>query len=175
LVKKVYLQQDLVDDLFDRPLKGFAKIIQRDANFLIDYVNNLYSKNKKQHSLREERYLNVVWEADNIEPILKTIFDLVIEKEVYFGISGHFCNSFFLNLPQEKKERAKNFLLGYCRENYENWRKINVVVDIARHSMKELFEDVLLLFVSLTQDADLFSRRPPCHRINQTRVPGNRY
>ena len=35
---------------------------------------------------------------------------------------------------------------------------MNFIVDIARHSMKEIFEDVLLLFISLTQDVDLFSK-----------------
>ena len=157
LIKKVYLQQDLIDNHFDLTRKGFAKIIQRDANFLIDYVNNLYSINKEQRYLHEDRYLSVVWEVDNIEPILKKVFNLVNKKEIYLGFGKHFWNSFFGNLPERAKERAKKFLLTYCRENYENSRKINIVVDIARHSMKEVFEEILLLFISLTQNIALFS------------------
>ncbi|MDR2085424.1 MAG: ATP-binding protein [Bacteroidales bacterium] len=150
LIKKLYLQQDLIDNHFDLTRKGFAKIIQRDENFLIEYIN--------QHCLHEDRYLNVIWESANIEPILKTVFDSIDKKDMYFGSRGHFCNSFFWNLPQEANRRAKNFLLDYCRENYESYKKTNLIVDIARHSMRELFEDVLLLFISLTQNVDLFSK-----------------
>jgi len=156
LIKKLYLQQNLIDSHFDLTRRGFAKIIQRDENFLIEYIDNLYSKN--QHYLDEDRYLNVIWESNRIEPILKTVFDLIDKKEVYLGIGEHFCNSFFWNLPQEASIRAKNFLLNYCKENYGSYKKMNFIVDIARHSMKEIFEDVLLLFISLTQDVDLFSK-----------------
>jgi hypothetical protein len=158
LIKKLYLQQDLIDNYFDLTRRGFAKIIQRDENFLIEYIDNLYSKSRNQHYLHEDRYLNVIWESTKIEPILKTIFDLLDKKEVYLGIGEHFCNSFFWNLPQEASMRAKAFLLDYCRENYEGDKKMNFIVNIARHSMKEIFEDVLLLFISLTQDVDLFSK-----------------
>ncbi|MFC2441577.1 MAG: hypothetical protein ACFNUO_01925, partial [Capnocytophaga ochracea] len=158
LIKKLYLQQDLIDCHFDLTRRGLAKIIQRDENFLIEYIDNLYSKKQNQHYLHEDIYLNVIWESNKIEPILKTIFDLLDEKEVYLGIGEHFCNSFFWNLPQEVGIRAKKFLLNYCEENYRNCKKMNFIVDIARHSMKEIFEDVLLLFISLTQDVDLFSK-----------------
>ena len=158
LIKKLYLQQDLINNNFDRSRRGLAKIIQRDENFIIEYINNLYSKKQNQHYLHEDRHLNVIWESNRIEPILKTIFDLLDEKEVYLGIGEHFCNSFFWNLPQEASIRAKSFLLNYCKENYGSHKKMNFIVDIARHSMKEIFEDVLLLFISLTQDVDLFSK-----------------
>ena len=157
LIKKVYLQQDLIDNQFDLDQKGFSKIIQRDANFLIDYVNHLYSKKQNQYFLHEDRYLNIVWELDNVEPILKSVFDLINEKDIYLGIGEHFCNVFFWNLQQEQKERAKKFLLDYCRENYDSSKKINVLVDIARHSMHDLVGEVLLLFITLTQDVKLFS------------------
>ena len=157
MIKKLYLQQDLIDNHFDLTRRGLAKIIQRDENFLIEYIDNLYSKKQNQHYLHEDRYLNVIWESNRIEPILKTVFDLIDKKEVYLGIGEHFCNSFFWNLPQEASIRAKNFLLNYCKENYGSHNKMNFIVDIARHSMKEIFEDVLLLFISLTQDVDLFS------------------
>lgn len=158
LIKKLYLQQDLIDCHFDLTRRGLAKIIQRDENFLIEYIDNLYSKKQNQHYLHEDIYLNVIWESNKIEPILKTVFDLLDKKEVYLGIGEHFCNSFFGDLSQEASIRAKSFLLDYCKENYESHNKMNFIVDIARHSMKEIFEDVLLLFISLTQDVDLFSK-----------------
>ena len=70
----------------------------------------------------------------------------------------HFCNSFFWNLPLEHKQRAKDFLIHYVKENYNCPDKINIVVDISRHAFKESFNDLLLAYLSLTQDKDLFSK-----------------
>ena len=114
---------------------------------------------RKQHSfLDNHKLLGFVWQVNNIEPILKGVFDLVVNKEEYLGISKHFCNAFFRNIPKASLEKAKDFLLEYVRENYGDYKKMNAVVDIARHSMKNIFEEILLLFVSLNQDVDVFSK-----------------
>ncbi len=70
----------------------------------------------------------------------------------------HFCNSFFKNLQGEQKERAKYFLLDYININFSDSNKMNVVVDVVRHSLRDMFEDILLLFLSLSQDIDIFSK-----------------
>ncbi len=158
LIKKVYLQQDLISNHFDSTRRLFTKIIQRDENFLTTYISHLYLKNKDMHYLQKDTSLSVIWESTKIEPILKIVFDLLEKKEINLGIGKHFCNSFFSNLSQEASVRAKIFLLNYCKENHKNYRKMNLIVNIARHSMKELFEDIILLFISLTQDIDLFSK-----------------
>ena len=80
------------------------------------------------------------------QKVLKTVFDLVIEKEPYFGILDHFCNSFFRNLRDGTNEKAKDFLRDYCKENFSDSNKMNVIVDIIRHSMKDMYDEILLLF-----------------------------
>lgn len=156
LIKKAYLQQDKIQNHFDYEGKGFLKILIKDPEFLLEYVNSLYSV--KQFGLSSDnKNLGFVWQVENIEEVLKAVFDLVIEKEPYFGILDHFCNSFFRNLQDETKEKAKSFLLDYCRENISDSNKMNVVVDIVRHSMREMFEEILLLFLSLNQDREVFS------------------
>lgn len=157
-IKKLYLQQSLIHNHFDYTRKGFAKIIQQDLNFLIDFVDSLYSKKVNEYYLPEDIYLNVIWESVNVEPTLKSVFDLVSDKNAKMGNSTQFCNSFFRNLSLESNRRAKNFLMSYCEENYNNINKINIISNIVRNSMKETFNDILLLFISLTQDVDLFSK-----------------
>src|SRR5690606_31199846 len=71
----------------------------------------------------------------------------------------------------EAKERATNFLLEYCRSNYSDPNKMNIIVDIVRHSMKELFDEILLLFLSLSQDREIFSKI--WWRGNRTSGSGN--
>lgn len=157
LIKKAYLQQDKIHNHFDYEGKGFLNILKKDSKFLIEYVNSLYAE-KHFGISSDHKNLAFVWQVESIEPVLKEIFDLVTEREPYFGISDHFCNSFFRNLQGETKERAKNFLLDYSKANFSDSNKMNVVVDIVRHSMKEMFDEILLMFLSLSQDRGIFSK-----------------
>ena len=157
LIEKAYLQQEKIHSHFDFEDKGFLNILKKDSKFLIEYVGSLYSENI--HGLSGDyKNLGFVWQIENIEPVLVKVFDLVIEKEPYFGILGHFCNSFFRNIQDDLKKKSSKFLIEYCTANHNNHNKINIVVDIVRHTMRELFEEVLLLFLSLNQDVDVFSR-----------------
>lgn len=157
LIKKAYLQQDRLQNHFDFEGKGFLNILKKDQSFLIDYINSLYSQ-KKFGLSSDKRHLEFVWQVEAIESTLKEAFELVVKKEAYFGISAHFCNSFFRNLKDEMKLRAKTFLIEYCKENFSDFNKMNVIIDIIRHSMRESFSEILLLFLSLTQDRETFSR-----------------
>ncbi|KVV13418.1 hypothetical protein AP058_02781 [Flavobacterium sp. TAB 87] len=157
LIKKAYLQQDKIDKSFDYEKKGFLNILHSDPLFLLEYVNDLYSVKDNYNSVEEHQELEIVWQIENIENVLKDVFDLVIENELYSGISEHFCNSFFNNIQEEDKQRAKNFILNYCKENHFNTSKMNAIVDIARNSMKDIFDEIILLFLSLTQDQNVFS------------------
>jgi hypothetical protein len=158
LIKKAYLQQNIKQggSHFDYIKKILIKILQQDSSFLIDYINSLYIIRSNGHYLHENHYLSIVWKIVDVELILIQIFDLIIKKDFSLGISEHFCNSFFHNLQGNEKDRAKEFLLAYCRNNYGNLKKMNIVVDIVRNSMNDLFEEVLLLYVELTQDVELF-------------------
>ena len=157
LIKKAYIQQDKIQNGFDYLYEGLLNILNKTPEFLVEYVDSLYSE--KQHSfLDNHKLLGFVWQVNNIEPILKGVFDLVVNKEEYLGISKHFCNAFFRNIPKASLEKAKDFLLEYVRENYGDYKKMNAIVDIDRHSMKNIFEEILLLFVSLNQDVNVFSK-----------------
>lgn len=158
LIKKAYIQQATMQNHFDYQKKGLKKILTKDPFFLIEYVDALYLKNSTRHYLDNDPELSIVWEVYNIEPILKEVFDLTNKNEPHLGITEHFCNSFFLDLPEKTKKHAKQFLLDYCKENYKDHNKINIVIDIVRHSMKELYNQVLLQFIFLTQDVELFSK-----------------
>ncbi|APD07666.1 hypothetical protein UJ101_02165 [Flavobacteriaceae bacterium UJ101] len=158
LIKKAYIQQNLIQNhYFDYKKQGLLNILNKDPNFLIDYINSLYCE--ESHNFSDDNInLNFIWRINNIEPILTQVFDLVIHKEYYFGIRKHFCNSFFYNISEKHSKKVKKFLFQYIQENYNNYKKINAVVDITRHSMKNIFEDVLLHFVSLNQDQNIFSK-----------------
>lgn len=157
LIKKAYLQQEKIHNHFDFEGKGFLNLLKKDSNFIYEYVSDLYSV--KQFGLSgSHKDLSFVWKIENIEPVLVKVFELIIEREPFFGFSDHFCNCFFRNLQGDEKERGKKFLLDYCKSNHADSNKMNIVVDIARHTMRELFEEILLLFLTLNQDKETFSQ-----------------
>lgn len=157
IIKKAYIQQDKIHKHFDFEGKGMLNILKRDSNFLLEYINSLYD-GKHFGISSDYKRLDFIWQVEDIEIVLTNVFDFVFEKEGYFGIGNHFCNAFFENLKDDQKVRASQFLLQYVKNNFTNYGKINIVVDISRHSMRELFDEILLLFLSLTQDKDIFSR-----------------
>ncbi|MBB6002951.1 ATP-binding protein [Arcicella rosea] len=157
LIKKAYIQQDKIHNHFDFEGKGMLNILKKDSSFLIEYINSLYDA-KQLGISGDDKSLEFVWQVEGIENVLIKVFDLIIEKEPYFGIGDHFCNAFFRNLQGEQKEKASQFLLNYIRSIYTNSDKMNTVVDIVRHSMRELFDDILLCYLTLTQDKDGFAK-----------------
>ncbi|WP_157676868.1 hypothetical protein [Chryseobacterium sp. T16E-39] len=157
LIKKAYIQQDKISNHFDYEGKGMLNILKEDPDFLLEYINSLY--NEKQFGISGDRkHLEFIWQVEGIENVLLKVFDLIVEKEPYLGFGEHFCNSFFRNLKSDQKEKASQFIINYIKTNYANSNKMNIVVDIARHSMRELFDDILLLFLTLTQDKNIFDK-----------------
>lgn len=157
LIKNGYIQQDQIQNHFDIEGKGMLNILKKDSNFLNEYISRLFES--KQTSISgDDKRLEFVWLVDGIENVLVSVFDLVFEKSPFLGISDHFCNAFFRNLEPKQKEKATKFLLNYVRTNFNSYRKMNILVDIVRHSMPELFDDIFLLFLSLNQDVNIFTK-----------------
>lgn len=162
LFEKAYLQQIILQQYFDYENDIFIEILMKDPYFLIEYISALYLNDDTNSYSYNIHNLSVVWDLEDIEIILKELFDKVSEKYVHIFSNEHFCNSFFMNLPIEKKDRARNFLEKYCNENYTDYRKVNIVVDIVRHTMKDIYNRILISYVSLTQDVNLFSNIKWC-------------
>lgn len=158
LIKKAYIQQNFIQNDFDYQGQGILEILKVDKNFLIEFVESLYSATNTFSLGGDHSDMSYVWNIENIEETLINVFDLVIEKDVYFGILEHYCNVFFRNPKEEQKKRADDFIRQYVIDNNHDYKKMQIVVDLIRHSRKELFEEIFLLFISLNQDKKTFSR-----------------
>ena len=156
LLKKIYLHQALIQSNFDCSRNILFAILLKEPAFLITFTNYLYTSNTKKYKLGYDS-MNFVWEINNIEIILEEVFDIIDKIQPYY-LNENYCNSFFCNIPDEFKKQAEDFLVSYCVKNYNNSNKINIVVDITRNTFKELYDKIILLFISLTQDEDLFSK-----------------
>ena len=157
LAKRVYIRQAIAQHHFDYKKDILLIILAKDSRFLIDYVDALYFNNSTESKLDSNSVLSIVWDIDNSEEILKEIFKKYHKSRPYSS-NEHFGNSFFVNLSKENEERAGKFLLDYCRENYDDVNIMNFIIDITRISMKGYYSQVLLLYISITQDKEMFSK-----------------
>ncbi len=159
LIKKAYIQQNLIQNDFDYQGKGVLEILKIDKNFLFEFVESLYSATDKHSLGGNHSDMSYVWNIDGIEKTLTQVFDLIIEKDLYLGILEHYCNVFFRNQKEEvQKKRADAFIRQYVIDNNEDYRKMQIIVDLIRHSRKELFQEIFLLFISLNQDKESFGK-----------------
>jgi hypothetical protein len=159
LIKKAYIQQNLIQNHFDYEGKGFMKILEINKNFLVEFVESLYSTSDRYSLVGDHNDMSYIWNIENIEETLIQVFDLIIKKGLYLGIREHYCNVFFRN-PKEKgqKKRADNFIRQYVNDNNHDYKKMEIILDLIRHSRKELFEEIFSLFISLNQDKEIFGR-----------------
>jgi hypothetical protein len=155
LIKATYLQQNLFNQYYDFDGKALYYIIKQDKGFLYELVQGTAEQTKFEMAL-DHRTLNLLWDIKDIEVEIRKIFDLSVEKDNYYGLGEHFCNVFFNNLTPEQQVKAEKFLLNYLQDGFSDTRKVNVIVDIARHTQKHLFETVLLDYISLNQDKEAF-------------------
>ena len=157
LIKKAYFQQDHYKSNFDFEGKGFINILKNDQKFLNEYIHAKYA-NKPFGVYGDSKDLGIIWQIEGIEGEIDEVIDSIIEMESYSGILDHFSNSFFRSVPQEFQEKSENYLRDFVRKYSSNSDKMNVVVDIIRNSKREMFEEILLLFLSTNQDVHVFSK-----------------
>ncbi len=142
LIEKAYLQQSLMSTRhYDYRGDGLIKLIQRNKDFLLSFVEALYSQSHTGSLSCNRIDGSFIWKVEGIEDVLYRVIDISIQREPYFGISTHFCNSFFRSSHSNLKERERAFLINYVTANHDNFQKMNIVVDIARHVRKDLFRE----------------------------------
>ena len=155
-IKKAYLQQDKIQLNFDYEGNGFLKILKRDNNFLIEYITSLYDKD--DYILpSDNRDLGFIWEIDGIETQLIEVFDLIIAKYTYFKRASHFCDLFFRRVDTKYNSKVENFIMEYIKDSNTDSAKMNVIVDIVRYSKNELYDKVLLYYISLNPNKQSFT------------------
>lgn len=158
LIKRLYLQQNQLQQSFDYKGEILLEISRTDSEFLFEYVENVYSAKKYGDYLNHKK-LSLAWSLDGIEDIISKVIDLIIYKQEYLNLGKNFSNAFFINLEKDEwKVKADNFILNYIRNNNNSIDKMNVIFDVIRTSREDLFEEALKLFVSLNQDIELFSK-----------------
>lgn len=157
LIKTAYLQQYGLQNHFDFDAKALKAILEKDPGFLLEFITYQF-KDREFGSGRDHRGLGFIWDIPKIEVHLLEVFELFIRKGHYYGILETYLNAFFRNLKDDQKPKANQFLLHYIRDHANDPERVNLVIDIVRHSSKELFDEVLLYYISLNQRVEDFEK-----------------
>lgn len=159
LLKKSYIQQEKkVSNHFDLQHAGLKALIQVKPDFLLEYLDSIYTEKGNQHSRDTQGQLTFVWDLENNNELIKKAVILVIDNNYYLGIGGHPLTIFFNNLNEEQKSKAKEFLLSFIAEYHSDEKRMNPVFDVVRHALNEFFEEAFLYYLSLNTDIENFKR-----------------
>lgn len=156
IVKKSYIQQEKIDNYFDYDGKCLLEILKLDRLFIIDYIEDIV-KDEIRISARDFKKLSIVWELDNVNDLVKGAINLIVEKTTYLGIGKHFSNSFFIDSKSEYS-KIDEFINYYIEQEHSNYRRMNAIFDVLRHSKSDLFEKSILKFLSLNSDIKIFKK-----------------
>lgn len=156
LVKKSYIQQDKLSENFDYDKKCMLQILKLDKSFFLEYIDFI-TKQRKTRSSRNFKYLSIVWELNNVNELLREAINITIQNVPYLGFNDYFVNAFFSN-PKNKLKNTENFIEFYIEHENTNYKKMNIIFNVIRHSIRHLFEKSILKYLSLNQDFETFKK-----------------
>lgn len=153
-----YCQQDWIEgNAFDYQDKGFLNLMTDNRNFLQFYME-CYLDENPIHVDSDFRNLSFLWGIKGFAGFLTPVFDAVIAREPAFSIGDHLCNCFFRNLSGDAKEMAEHFILEYCRTNFKDARRMEVLVNISNHALRGFSDSLMLAYLDKNQDVQDFKR-----------------
>lgn len=158
LLLKAYFQQEKLGNHFDYNREGLKTLVKINSECLSNYIQEFYSKNQNRHERNTHNNLSFVWDIEIKESQLEDIANLIIENYTYYGILEHPLIILFNHLKDDQKQKAKSFLLNYIKKYNRNSNKMNAVVDVLRHSMKEYFDEAYIYYLGLNADLEIFKK-----------------
>jgi hypothetical protein len=156
LLKHAYFICEKAQQGFDHGGKGMVEMVKLDNNFLLEYVT-YHTKDKYAISMREFDHLSALWQLENMEALMKQVFEYVVSQKFYYGRED-FANAFFKNLSAENKKRAVNFLMKYMLTNKKNTMKVNMVFGVFRNSLREHYFECIITFVQTNNSIHHFKK-----------------
>ncbi len=151
LIKRSYLWHYQHQSHFDFQHEGLFEILRLHPDFLLEFVSIFYSPKDSRFN-DTGLSLGKIWQISGIESQIQKTLDFIASNTLYFGISEYF----FKRLNQESQGKADDFLLEYLKNNFQDKPKVDMIINITHTTRKNLFEQVLLTYLSLNQDKEAF-------------------
>jgi hypothetical protein len=154
LLKKLYFYGYSTAHNFDYNKKGLKVILEHDSDFVIEFLNYIYSQNSFISANSDIFHLDFIWNLDDYQYIITQVLEYFL-KGKFFPIFEHFVNAFFPKKPAN--ERVLEFIADYINSNFQNRNKIKLIFHIILYSYPEKRIEYLHKLISLTQEYELIT------------------
>jgi hypothetical protein len=154
LLKKIYFYQ-IGTDPMDYNKKVFIFIIKRDENFIIEYLNFEFNKDKYISSREEHGDFKVLWDLDNYEKIMSNALESCLRN----SINNRYIKVFFKGIPFSG--RVEKFIKDYIKKSINNLQKLNFIFSIVTDNFSDSRLKLLrYIFEEVDSDFKNFEKLP---------------
>ncbi len=144
-LKRLYLQQDAMQQHFDFDGQELLVVLKRDNGFLLEFLRSIPKDSISRRS-GDHRELSVVWQLEDPTKILGEAIAEVVNADE-FGLGTDMVEAFFSNIPAEKDQRANTFLLELIGTHYKNSRLISTVFQVIRQKRSNLLDEAFKVYI----------------------------
>jgi hypothetical protein len=154
--QELYLQQEVLDSHFDHDAKEFSLILskipgffERYLHFIIQYKSDSYGSSKKQ--------LGILWRLPNGADLVRHAI-VSISKAKYLYAAGELCSIFFYPMNNADKVKAYGVLDRLVNDHTDNINMLNLVLNITRNRLSDVYWIYLEKVVCGCKDLELFKK-----------------
>lgn len=161
---EAYIYSIDIEKHFDYDKKLLKTLLQHDSNIIIRLLK-FYYKNRISYYDIEHKHYDFIWELENSEEIINSIFEYYINSETYY-FSKSSISAFFPSLEDKNGMKALEFLETLIDDKYLNIKYMSVVFNIICYKYPKLKMNYLERFLKLTSDFKIFNNLEIIKRSN---------
>ncbi len=154
ILVEAYLYSNNIEQSFDYKNEILKKLLERDPNILIRILKFNSPNRISYHDLEHEHY-DFIWEMDNSNTIINSIFEYFITSETYY-FSERAISAFFPSAKDKYGKKPIEYLENLIDEKYLNDKYMNVVFSIICYKYPGLKMEFLERFLKLNSDFEIF-------------------
>jgi hypothetical protein len=109
LLKQAYLAFLKTDIHADYEMQAFAKILDLDANFVLEYIDWIYKQKEEHYYFDDHRHYSFLWKRDDYAQLIKQVIESIYDRKKQFFYFRSVAEKFFI---LEDNEADRDFLWG---------------------------------------------------------------
>jgi len=161
---EAYLYSNDIEKHFDYEKKLLKALLLRDSNVLIRLLK-FNSPNRISYHDLEHEHFDFIWELDNSNSIIDSVFDYFIDSETYY-FSERALSAFFPDTKDKYGKKPIEYLENIIDDKYLNDKYINMVFSIICYKYSGLKMEFLERFLKLNSDFKIFKNLELVKRSN---------
>ncbi|HDO7865868.1 TPA: hypothetical protein ACT9AQ_002975 [Legionella pneumophila] len=176
ILKQAYLALECVDQHADYDGRTFNIIMNNNPDFLLEYIDHIYSDNKYPSRYDDSRDYSFLWQRGDIEKVMISAIEKILDYEIKRGfifrgyLENFFCTRRQHNNSKQTKEKEDNLkqtqikqdncLKMIIEKNFHNVNMMSLVYGIIAYFEIERRIQLVAFFLTKNQNAEEFKILP---------------